>query len=848
VRIGGIELRRVRKDVVTAPFVPNAGKNPPPGIAQSMDAQGMGYQRPFSPGTPLAPWLSYGGEPRAWDYQTGFNISTRPRNGLVSFDTIGQICYSYDWARICRKRRIDSFRSFDWSIVPADGQSGDLTSAIEAGRAAIAKPDGIAPYKQWIAKYLWDLFTYDAGSLYKRRDVTGRVYALDVVDGTSIAPLVDYDGRQPTPPAPAFVQFVMGLPFDWQTASDLIYEPFWPVPNSPYGQAPIEDVLLTANTDMRMTMGLLDDWTDGNIPGGWGEAPAEMTDPAAIQELEDRLNGKLQQDQKVKVQVHLVPAGFKFTPNRKQSFDEPAYLWLARKTCAAFGVVPEDVGITQDVNRATADTQMDVQERVSDRPLAEHIDGILTAYLQDDLGLPVKMQTTYAAEKEDRVSEAQVWKIGIEAGAASVDDMRQEMFGLTVDTERPVPRFIMTSHAGPVPLADLFAIAGPIDPETAAPAESIPLVDTHAKPLEPVSGLLPGKTINTPGAVVTTFNPDEPQFPQAESLTVPPPTTIAAVAKAETSGMTSQTGMTGHDLGTGEDEDDEDVRKELSRWRDNARGRVKLGKAPRQFASTILPVPLWTAVWKALEGATTRTQVDAAFAEAAKSADFFLGDVAPVHKAHPLVPSATVGSIPALGVHVRDVVLLGPQEEMVRVHAAPVVAVVQNQQTSGNRPVEELPGNPVGKANPMRVAAAPASPMHPDERVEVPVAPFEGAARLGTKPVPTPVTKRNPAPESQELFHKTHYTTSRANPTAAVAYPVRKAKHPTDALLDQIVGHYAPLVGQALASALPSQSRLAQGNLTPADLDLSQLLAVLTEAKRDAWVGGALIAADAVKR
>jgi hypothetical protein len=79
-------------------------------------------------------------------------------------------------------------------------------------------------------------------------------------------------------------------------------------------------------------------------------------------------------------------------------------------------------------------------------------------------------------------------------------------------------------------------------------------------------------------------------------------------------------------------------------------------------------------------------------------------------------------------------------------------------------------------------------------------------------------------------------------------FAVRKAKHPTDALLDQIVGHYAPLVGQALASALPSQARLAQGNLTPADLDLSQLQAVLTEATTDAWVGGALIAANAVKR
>ncbi len=617
-KIGPFQVTRVAKEAASTIFVPNAGKSPDPATQASMDIQGMGYQRPFSPGTPLAPWLSYGGEPRAWDYQTGFNISTRPRNGLVSFDTIGQICYSYDWARICRKRRIDSFRSFDWSIVPADGESGDLTSAIKAGRAAIARPDGITPYKSFIAKYLWDMFTYDAGSLYKRRDVSGRVYALDVVDGTSIAPLVDYDGRTPTPPAPAFVQFVLGLPFDWQQATDLIYQPFWPRPDSPYGQAPIEDVLLTANTDMRMTMGLLDYWTDGNIPGGFGEAPSEMTDPAAQQELEDRLNAKLGQDQKVKVQVHIVPSGFRFTANRQQAFDEDAYLWLARKTCAAFGVVPEDVGITQDVNRATADTQMDVQERVSDRPLAEHVDGIFTDYLQNDLGLPVKMQTTYAAEKEDRVSEAQVWAIGIQHAAVGPDDMRTEMFGLPVDNERPLPRGLITAHGGWIPAANMLAIAGPIDPETGAPVESIPLVDTGVKPIDAVAGLIPGKTLNTPGATVAAFNPDEPRFPQAENLNPPPSSTIPAVAKSETAGVTAQTGMTGYDLGTGEDEDDEEaVAKELARWRDFARNRVKAGKPLRAFASTVIPDDVLERITKALEGATTRAQVDAIFAEAA---------------------------------------------------------------------------------------------------------------------------------------------------------------------------------------------------------------------------------------
>src|ERR1019366_7449783 len=126
-------------------------------------------------------------------------------------------------------------------------------------------------------------------------------------------------------------------------------------------------------------------------------------------------------------------------------------------------------------------------------------DGIWTRFLQDDMHLAVEFVTSFSAEKEDRVGEATVWKIACDTGAASVDEFRSEMFGLPVDNERPVPRFVMTARGGPIPLANIYAIGGPLDPETGAPTATPPLLQL---PVEGASGVLPGKTMNTPGALI----------------------------------------------------------------------------------------------------------------------------------------------------------------------------------------------------------------------------------------------------------------------------------------------------------------------------------------------------------
>lgn len=534
----------VEKNGLILPSGAMSNANTPPQIDQAMARQGMNPATPFSPGRPINPYAGFSIEPRQFDFRTGQNISIRPRQGRISFEMLRDLTTVYDVAEMCISHRIDSIRSFDWSIIPAMEVSGDMAAAVNAGRAAIAHPDGVTPYSSWIAKYLEDLLRYDAGTLFRRRNRGGQVIALEVLDGTTIAPILDDYGRTPRSPAPAYIQFANGLVWDWLTDKDIIYLPYRPQPNSEYGKAPMESIILTANTDIRLMQHLLEYWAEGSIPGAVAEAPPDQSDPAQVEELQQAWNTWVEGDQAQKVKVRWMPSGSKFQQLRDGKFDEPLALWLFKKTCAAFSVTPQDLGMTLDVNRASGETQMDIQERIADRPLALHIEGILSRYLQDDLGLPVRFKISLAAEKEDRVSEAQAWKIYTDSGAASIDEFRSTVLGLPVDNERPVPRFIMDPRVGPIPLDSLFAIAGVIDPKTLAPVDDVQLPD---QPYDGTPGLLPTKL---PGG--TTFkkaplNPDDPQFPESEhevpgSGTVNPKAPVQASLVRKDQGMGTRVG------------------------------------------------------------------------------------------------------------------------------------------------------------------------------------------------------------------------------------------------------------------------------------------------------------------
>lgn len=470
-----------------------APSSTPPQIQQALARDGMDQRAYLGPGRPLAPAIGYSGRPRSTDYPMSVNVATQGRQawGRPSYGVLKKIIDAYDVARMCVNHKIDELRSMEPMFLPADGVKDDVDDEIAIARLVLAKPDRELPFESWLSKWLENAVKYDSAPLYRRRNYGGDLIALEVVDGKSIHPYIDENGRRPEPGSPAYYQTIHGMVAQWLTTDDLVFEPFRPQEDSPYGMAPIESILLTANTDLRFQWHFLQMFTDGSVPAGFMELPPDISSPEQVAEWQDFWDAMILGDQAKLSQLIAVPNGTKFTETKPRTFDEKFPEYLMSRTCAAFGVVPQDLGLVKDVNRANGETQVDVQFRVNTLPWVRYVEGVLTRYLQQDIGLRVKINLDTGRDKEDRLQEAQAWAIYIESGMASPDEGRSELLGLPIDKERPTPRFFSTPRIGVIPLLAIEGVAGRTDPETFGPRADQPILD---QPYVPPIGVIP-----TPG-------------------------------------------------------------------------------------------------------------------------------------------------------------------------------------------------------------------------------------------------------------------------------------------------------------------------------------------------------------
>jgi 8-oxo-dGTP pyrophosphatase MutT (NUDIX family) len=546
---------RLATATLPPPVVPVAkvfGPGIPPAIEAAEQRSQMGPQSPFSPGEPIGPYDGFSRTPRSHDYVTGYNIATRPRvHERVAFETLKGLIDSYDVARVCIRHRIASLRSLDFKLVAADGYEGEIAAEVAEGKRVLKRPDRKTLFKPWLAKYVRGILSYDAGTLYRMRNRAGRAVGLTVLDGTMIAPLQDYWGNPPDAPAPAYVQYVQGLPWNWLTSDDLVYEPYDPRDDSLYGTAPLEDILLTANTDIRFQLYFLERFTQGNLPAGFASSPDNWS-PDQIEQFQEYWDAFMLGDQSRKHQIRWIPSGSKLAWTNEKDFTDSFSLFLMRKACSAFSIVPSDLGFTESVNKSSGESQADVQHRVGDLPMAMHIQDILTEFLQGDLQLPLKFAFDLGEEQDDRLNQAQSDKIYFDIGSVGSSELRELRYGWTDPV--PIPRTIMTSRGGPVPIASLLAIAGEIDPATALPAIGAPLPKDVFGGVE---GVLPEPPIKVTPLAEREYGPSA--MPPA-----PPPQPVLGddgqdVAKegdggpAPAAGIAAETGIYGYDLDDGED-------------------------------------------------------------------------------------------------------------------------------------------------------------------------------------------------------------------------------------------------------------------------------------------------------
>ena len=515
----------------------------PAELEMALAEQGLSWGPPFPPGRPLDPFWGYRRPPRTFDFSVGENVQITPRWDRVSFQTLEAVYNSYDIAQICVRRLINNVRSLDYTWVPPEDVMEDVTQDIAKARAFFELPDRRQPFRAWVAEYLQDVLRYDCGTLYVRRDNAGRPIALEVIDGTTIIPLIDIYGRPPadendaTPPpvgqlwpagiAPAYLQIIEGMPWDWLSADDILYNLWNPLPNSQYGLSPLESVLMTANTDLRFQAHFLEYFTAGSLPAGFMEAPPDQSDPDSLADWQETWDAWMLGDQTQLRKIRFVPANSKFTPAKNSDFNEAFPLYLMQRVIASYGMTPNDLGFTESVNRATGDTQIDVQYRVGIVPVLKHVEDVVNFFVQHHLKLRARLKIDDGREIEDRVATAQAHKIYVACGVESTDEVRNRL-GLPTNKLRPTPRYIDNTRAGPVPLIALESLAGKTDPLTFGPAKDQPGI---SQTFVSAPGVLPViESDEYKGAVDTTAAMQRGLIQQATGK-MPPPLVVPPTAK-----------------------------------------------------------------------------------------------------------------------------------------------------------------------------------------------------------------------------------------------------------------------------------------------------------------------------
>ncbi len=362
--------------------------------------QGADWFGPLAPITPLAPPDVAG---RQWDYPSGYNLATTPRiYEPVTFQTLRGLAEGYDLLRLVIETRKDQVARQTWTIGPRDKKSNDPRAA--ALRTFFARPDGMHTFGDWLRLLLEELFVIDAPALYMRRDRGGRLTALLPIDGATIKPVIDDFGRTPQPTMEdgqivcpvAYQQILKGYPAVDYSVRDLIYRPRNIRVNRAYGFSPVEQIITTVNIALRRQMFLLDYFTQGNIPDSLIGVPESWTPDqiASYQKYWDAyFDGELGRRRRAK----FVPGGVAKTfvqtkePDLKSPFDE----WLARLVCFAFSISPQ--ALTQQMNRATAETQKEISEEEGLAPVLAWVKDLIDSILAQEFNAP-DLEFTFSAE------------------------------------------------------------------------------------------------------------------------------------------------------------------------------------------------------------------------------------------------------------------------------------------------------------------------------------------------------------------------------------------------------------------------------------------------------------------
>lgn len=379
-----------------------------------------------------------------------------------------------EWIRGAINIRKSQVAAAEWDIVPLDKHK-DYPRRMQdqiLDRLRTPNPANDS-WRSFIEPIVEDLLTLDAGCIEIERTLNGGIGGLWPVDGAKIKVNARWDGSDPEESRYFWYPdgYREGAAF---TNDDFVYIMANRRTDSAIGTPPLETLKLTIEAEMaaheynrRQVSGAA---PDGVLNLGEGFNKTQV----------DQFRGYFESEVAGRGAVGFIggtksPGWIKFRENNRDMQFLEWQIYLVRKICVVLGLTPQDLGVTFDVNRSTAETQIQISEDRGLRPLMTLLQEYVTQEIVWDpafggrtnnlafrfTALNLKESTAKAAIYEKALAGVP-WRF---VNEARIDEGRE-----------PIPemegKLIMSTPTGAVDIMDIPTVREVMDAAAAAKAKS----------------------------------------------------------------------------------------------------------------------------------------------------------------------------------------------------------------------------------------------------------------------------------------------------------------------------------------------------------------------------------------
>jgi hypothetical protein len=462
------------------------------GVFQALSRMGILPSVPFGPSNPLTPSaINPVGEdgrpdPRRWEYPVAWNIFVTEQR-LVPWKVLRVAADQIDILRRCVEVVKNKTVALDWDFAFSESASEMIarssgkdhiramqeardkyTDDIARMRDFWTTPDRIngLNFGDWLVMVLEEVLVLDALAIYPHPDMKGDLHSLEILDGSTIKPLLDDRGMRPQNPFPAYQQMLYGFPrgeflatsddpsMDGNySADELIYAIRNRRTHTPYGYSPVERALPLADIYLRRQQWLRAEFTDGVTPDLMFLANEVFgSNPDLLRAWENVFNDDMSGQTEQRKRMRIIPDGL--TPvdltGHSEKFSPTVDEYLIKGISGHFGVMPTEIGYTPASGlggQGHQDGEAESGSVIGMQPLWGWLEDLISDISYKFLGCPRELQFQFdGGRKSETLADAQRRDTELKGAQRSINEARAELGLPLIDSPEADAPMLVTSN------------------------------------------------------------------------------------------------------------------------------------------------------------------------------------------------------------------------------------------------------------------------------------------------------------------------------------------------------------------------------------------------------------------